>query len=88
MPVIGVLMLHTRFPRPVGDIGHALSWQALGLNPLFRVVTGAHPQQIVRRESTQQWLCPFVQAAQELIAQGAQAITTSCGFLEIGRAHV
>lgn len=79
---IGVLMLQTRFPRLPRDIGHA---QALGAAPLRHwVVEGAHASRVVQPAQAllaSGLLEPFARAAQSLAAQGARAITTSCGFL-------
>jgi hypothetical protein len=74
---VGVLMLDTRFPRLPGDVGHPASWS---IPVRFAVVPGASPQRVVR-EGDPALLPPFVAAARELVAQGAAAITTSCGFL-------
>jgi hypothetical protein len=77
MNFLGVLMLDTRFPRVPGDVGHAASWRV----PVrFRVVHGASPQRVVR-EGDPALLQPFVDAARALVAEGARAVTTSCGFL-------
>lgn len=77
MSFLGVLMLQTRFPRPPGDVGHPASWRV----PVrHRVVAGASPQRVVR-EGDPALLQPFVDAGRALVAEGAHAITTSCGFL-------
>lgn len=78
---VGVLMLDTRFPRLAGDIGHPGSF---GGAVRHRVVRGAVPRRVVTsaqalRESGLG--AAFIEAARELAAQGARAITTSCGFL-------
>lgn len=78
---VGILMLDTRFPRPPGDVGHVETWQAMGLRPLFRVVPGAVPDEIVHTQPHPDWLNAFIQAGLELVAKGAQVLTTSCGFL-------
>lgn len=77
MPTLGILMLQTRFPRPRGDIGHP---QTFGFPVLRRVVPGATPSRIVRGRDPAA-LAPFVDAARALVAEGADAVTTSCGFL-------
>jgi hypothetical protein len=46
----------------------------------YRVVQGASPQRVVR-ERALSLLQPFVEAGQALVAEGASAVTTSCGFL-------
>lgn len=77
MSFLGLLMLDTAFPRLPGDVGHLASWSM----PVRAVVVdGASPTRVVR-QGDGALLAPFVQAAQALAAQGARAITTSCGFL-------
>jgi hypothetical protein len=46
----------------------------------WRVVEGASPRRVVR-EGDAALLQPFIDAARGLVAEGAAAITTSCGFL-------
>lgn len=74
---LGILMLQTRFPRPPGDVGHPSSWR---MPVRYRTVQGASPQRVVR-EADPALIAPFVDAARALQAEGATAITTSCGFL-------
>jgi len=74
---LGILMLDTHFPRPPGDVGHPASWR---MPVRYRTVAGASPQRVVR-EADPSLLAPFVDAARALQAEGASAITTSCGFL-------
>ncbi|MBL8325685.1 MAG: aspartate/glutamate racemase family protein [Rubrivivax sp.] len=74
---LGMLMLDTRFPRPPGDAGHPASWR---LPIRFAVVAGASPRRVVQQADAT-LLAPFVAAARSLVAEGAAAITTSCGFL-------
>ena len=76
----GILMLDTQFPRPLGDIGHPLTFQQLGIPVHYRVVQGASPQRAVR-EVDQALLALFVEAARALARDGAALISTSCGFL-------
>lgn len=74
---IGILMLETRFPRIHGDLGHAGSWHF----PVhYRVVRGATANMAVQGDSAA-LLAPFIEAAKDLTAMGADGITTSCGFL-------
>lgn len=70
-------MLDTAFERPVGDVGNAASWRcAVG----FRRIGGASPDLVIRQGGA--GLIPaFAAAAQELVAEGASAILTSCGFM-------
>lgn len=81
-PFLGVLMLATRFPRPPGDIGHPTS---LAMPARRVVVDGASPQRVVREQAAG-LLAPFIGAGRALVADGAAAITTSCGFLVLHQA--
>ena len=77
---LGVLMLDTRFPRPPGDVGHPQTYARAGIPVRFFTVEGASPKRIVE-EADPRLIQPFVDAAVQLVAQGASMITTSCGFL-------
>jgi Asp/Glu/hydantoin racemase len=72
-------MLDTRFPRIPGDVGNAGTWP---FPVLFRVVRGASPEHVVQRRA-EGLLDAFVDAAHELVADGADGITTNCGFLAL-----
>jgi hypothetical protein len=76
-PYLGILMLDTRFPRPVGDVGHRGSWQ---MPVVYATVPGASPRRVVQ-PGDPALLQPFIEAACGLVDRGAAAITTSCGFL-------
>lgn len=76
---IGILMLETRFPRIPGDIGNGETWP---FPVLFRIVRGATPERVVL-QGARGLLPDFIAAAQELVALGAEAISTSCGFLSL-----
>ena len=76
---LGILMLATRFPRPPGDVGHAASWP---IPVRFRRVEAARRDNVVVPEALPAALVEaFAAEAEALVAQGAKAITTSCGFL-------
>ncbi|MDP3819928.1 MAG: aspartate/glutamate racemase family protein [Burkholderiales bacterium] len=77
MKTLGVLMLDTRFPRGVGDIGNPATFD---FAVRYKTVHGASPQRVVR-ERDPALLQPFIDAGLALVAEGASAITTSCGFL-------
>ncbi len=74
---LGIIMLETRFPRIPGDIGHGETWP---FPVLFRIVAGATPERVVL-QGAKGLLPDFIAAAKGLVATGAEAITTSCGFL-------
>jgi hypothetical protein len=76
---LGILMLEARFPRIPGDMGNALTWP---FPVLYRVVRGATPERVVLN-AAEGLLPDFLQAAAELVDQGAEAITTNCGFLAL-----
>ncbi len=76
---IGVMMLKTQFPRIPGDVGNALTFP---FPVRYRVVEQATPARVARQKA-EGLLEPFIEAARELVAEGVQAITTSCGFLAI-----
>jgi len=76
---VGILMLEARFPRIPGDMGNATTWP---FPVLYKVVTGASPQRVVR-ERAAGLLEPFLDAARELVRLGADGITSNCGFLSL-----
>jgi len=81
--MLGVLMLDTRFPRLRGDVGAPETFEDIlppGRAVLHRVVQGASPSRVVR-DADATLLAPFIEAGHALIADGATALTTSCGFL-------
>lgn len=81
---IGILMLEARFPRIPGDMGNALTWP---FPVLYKVVKGASPDRVVRR-AAEGLLEPFLDGARELVAMGADGITTNCGFLSLFQAEI
>ena len=78
-PLIGILMLETRFPRIPGDIGNPESFD---FPVRYKLVKGASPERVVK-QADPALIGPFADGARELEAQGVKAITTSCGFLAI-----
>ncbi len=74
---IGVIMLDTAFPRPVGDIGNPASFD---FPVIFERVPGASVERAVR-QSARGLLEPFIAAGRRLTERGAVALVTSCGFL-------
>jgi hypothetical protein len=79
---IGVLMLDTKFERFVGDIGNPKSFT---MPVLHERIPGAFVDLIVQaKEPTM--VEPFIDGAKRLIARGADAITTGCGFLVLHQA--
>src|SRR5271165_264699 len=76
---LGILMLEAKFPRIPGDMGNATTWP---FPVLYRVVKGATPERVVLNAAAG-LLDGFLEAAAELVAHGAEAITTNCGFLSL-----
>jgi hypothetical protein len=76
-PFVGLLVLDTRFPRLPGDAGRPDSYP---MPVRARTVAGATPARVVQQADAA-LIGPFVDAARALVAEGAAAITTSCGFL-------
>lgn len=76
---LGILMLEARFPRIFGDMGNAHTWP---FPVLYRVVRGASPEKVVLHGAAG-LLENFLDAARDLVSQGAEALTTNCGFLSI-----
>ncbi|MGY4802490.1 aspartate/glutamate racemase family protein [Teichococcus aerofrigidensis] len=76
---LGILMLEARFPRIPGDMGNGTTWP---FPVLYRVVRGASPEKVVL-DGAPGLLQDFLDAAEELVCQGAEAITTNCGFLSL-----
>ena len=77
LPTIGVLKLDTRFERFLGDIGNPAS---LPCPVLIEEVAGASAAKVTSL-SDDSLLAPFIAAGRRLVDRGADAITTTCGFL-------
>jgi hypothetical protein len=73
---IGILMLDTKFVRFNGDIGNAITWP---FPFLYKIVKGAVPSAVTDLVN-HNLLTHFNTAADELIAEGVDGITTTCGF--------
>jgi hypothetical protein len=78
---LGIVMLDTRFPRPLGDIGNPQSFTV----PVRKaLVLGAFPDSVVQTAAglrANNLAAGFVATVRQLERDGAAAITTSCGFL-------
>ncbi len=77
---LGILLLDTRFPRPLGDVGNPASFVAAGIPTRHWIVQGASPERVVTQADAS-LLPAFIAGAQALVAEGAALIGTSCGFL-------
>lgn len=76
---IGILMLETYFERFVGDIGNGRTWP---FPVQYKIVRGASPQKVTNL-TQHDLIGDFKRAADELIAEGCEGITTTCGFLSL-----
>jgi Asp/Glu/hydantoin racemase len=79
MPFIGILMLETTFPRIKGDIGNP---ETFSFPVRFQTVHGASPKKVVI-DADMGLIENFIDAGEQLVAKGAKAIATSCGFLAL-----
>ena len=78
---LGIVVLDTQFPRPLGDIGHP---QSFGLPVNLRVMRGIWPAKVVQSAAglrAGRVVPGLVNVMRALERDGARAITTSCGFL-------
>lgn len=76
---VGILVLDTHFPRIPGDVANALTWP---FPVLFRVVRGATPHRLVHEQGA--GLSPLIlDAAAELVKDGADGIATTGGFMSL-----
>ena len=76
-PTLGILMLDTRFPRPLGDGGNPASYP---FPVRIRRVPGASAARAVRGDPMA-LADLFAGEARALADEGCAAITTTCGFL-------
>jgi len=76
---VGILMLESRFPRAPGDMGNAGTWP---FPVQYRVIRDATPDRVVRHRAAG-LVDAFIEGARDLVAHGADGITTTCGFLSL-----
>jgi hypothetical protein len=76
---IGILMLDTHFVRFNGDIGNARTWP---FPVQYKIVRGASATKVTDL-ANHDLLQAFKDAADELIDDGVDGITTTCGFLAL-----
>ena len=78
---LGILMLDTRFPRIVGDIGNA---QSFDFPVIFRRMEGIGSADAVTAHPDRPRVLAALEAnARALSAEGAIGLSTSCGFLAL-----
>ncbi len=76
---IGVLCLDSHFPKPPGHIKNP---SGLSFPVLYETVPGATVAKLVNGPPPD-FIEPFLEAARRLEAEGARAITGSCGFFAL-----
>ncbi len=78
-PLLGVLMLQTRFPRLLGDVGNPDTWP---FPVRYRTVPNATVDMVVQAVEPDPVMTDlFRDSALDLVEHGVGLITTSCGFL-------
>jgi hypothetical protein len=78
---LGILMLDTRFPRIVGDIGNAASFD---YPVIFRRMEGIGSSDAVAAQPDRPRVLAALRAnAEALAAEGAVGLSTSCGVLAL-----
>lgn len=78
---LGILVLDTQFPRIAGDAGNP---DTFPFPVLLDRLVGIGPQQAVRGAAEYEGLVDrLAEAAGRLVARGADAIATTCGFLAL-----
>jgi hypothetical protein len=78
---LGILMLDTRFPRIKGDIGNT---QSFDFPVIFRRMEGIGSADAVTAHPDRPRVLAALEAnARALVADGAVALSTSCGFLAL-----
>jgi len=82
---IGIIMLNTDFPRPVGDIGNTASYQYPAR--IFKL-SQANVANVVSQSLSEDIILEVIAAGKKLVAQGCNILTTSCGFLAPIQARV
>lgn len=81
LPIVGVIMLRTAFPRPCGDIGNPATF---GSRVEYEVVEDATPARVMDENGWSGALsAAFAAARDSLVARGAGIVTTSCGALVV-----
>lgn len=80
-PKLGILMLDSRFPRILGDVGNPGSFD---FPVAYHKIAGATPENIVCGDSAV-FLDSFIAGGHKLVADGCTGIATTCGFLSTMR---
>lgn len=76
---VGILTLDTVFPRAPGDVGNAATWP---FPVLYKVVRGATTRKVIDHKGSGLREA-FLEAAAELVREGADGIASTGGFLSV-----
>jgi len=82
---LGILQLDTPFERLPGDAGHAATWP---FAVQIHIMHGVTPDKLLQEGLQAGMLDAIAAAAQTLAADGADVITTTCGFLVLQQAEI
>lgn len=74
---VGIAMMDRRFPRPIGDMGNARSYQC---PVIYDIVHGVSGMPALSVDKTNDLFDPLLASCQRLVDQGASAVTTTCGY--------
>jgi len=74
---LGIIMLNCKFPRPIGDIGHA---RTFSFPVAYEVLYNVDPQDLTVNNNPEA-IGILLNAAEKLEKLGVGAIMTSCGLL-------
>lgn len=77
VPRLGILVLDTKFPRILGDVGNPDTWP---FPTMLRTISDASPIRVAG-EQARGLEDAFIDGGHELVAAGAAGIITTCGFL-------
>ncbi len=83
-PRLGILMTDAVITRPVGDVGNAATFPFV---TFYERVQGASLERLIRRKDPD-LIAAFVAAGHRLVARGARAVTSTCGFLVLFQAEL
>jgi hypothetical protein len=78
MITVGVILSDVQFRRPAGDVGSAESYPC---RVIFQVARGVTARDMVVSAPNPALLSPYLEGALKLQEQGANIVTTTCGFL-------
>jgi len=76
-PAIGILVMDARIERIPSDVGNPATFP---FPVLCRTVAGANLKRLIA-ERDPSLLGPFIAAGRELVREGVQALTSTCGFM-------